>query len=100
MLLPPPPNFWEVYNNSNLVNNEVFKKLATKFASMKYVLLKPCLIVISHAKPLYSTSWLFAIYDYRVQSVAAPERGSFPPNTNFLELIDWESLIEKISNFR
>ena len=33
---PPPPQFWEVYNNSNLVNNEVFKKLTTKLASMKY----------------------------------------------------------------
>ena len=26
----------EVYNNSNLVNNELFKKLTTKLASMKY----------------------------------------------------------------
>ena len=46
---PPPPNFrlggptmilapqiWEVYNNSNLVNNEVFKNLTTKLASTKY----------------------------------------------------------------
>ena len=36
-----PPKFWEVYNkiynNSNLVNNEVFKKLTTKLASMKYM---------------------------------------------------------------
>ena len=30
------PKIWEVYNNSNLVNNEVFKKLTTKLASMKY----------------------------------------------------------------
>ena len=36
---------------SNLVNNEVFKKLTTKLASMKY---KPYLI--SLAKPLNSTS--------------------------------------------
>ena len=32
----PPPQILEVYNNSNLVNNEVFKKLTTKLASMKY----------------------------------------------------------------
>ena len=32
----PPPPILEVYNNSNLVNNEVFKKLTTKLASMKY----------------------------------------------------------------
>ena len=32
----PPPKFWEVFNNSNLVNNEVFKKLKTKVATMKY----------------------------------------------------------------
>ena len=31
-----PPKIWEVYNNSNLVNKEVFKKLTTKLASMKY----------------------------------------------------------------
>ena len=30
------PQILEVYNNSNLVNNEVFKKLTTKLASMKY----------------------------------------------------------------
>ena len=30
------PQISEVYNNSNLVNNKVFKKLTTKFASMKY----------------------------------------------------------------
>ena len=30
------PKFCEVYNNINLVNNEVFKKLTTKLASMKY----------------------------------------------------------------
>ena len=37
MLLAPPPNFEKfiLYNNSNLVNNEVFKKLQTKLASMK-----------------------------------------------------------------
>ena len=34
--LAPPPQILEVYNNSNLVNNEVFKKLTTKLASMKY----------------------------------------------------------------
>ena len=32
----PPPQILEVYNNSNLENNEVFKKLTTKLASMKY----------------------------------------------------------------
>ena len=31
-----PPKIWEVYNNSNLVNNEVYNKLTTKLASMKY----------------------------------------------------------------
>ena len=31
-----PPQILEVYNNSNLVNNQVFKKLTTKLASMKY----------------------------------------------------------------
>ena len=31
-----PPQILEVYNNRNLVNNEVFKKLSTKLASMKY----------------------------------------------------------------
>ena len=31
-----PPPILEVYNNSNLVNNEVFKKLTTKLASLKY----------------------------------------------------------------
>ena len=36
MVLAPHPQFWEVYNNSNLVNNVVFKKLTTKLASMKY----------------------------------------------------------------
>ena len=35
MVLAPPP-ILEVYNNSNLVNNEVFKKLTTKLACMKY----------------------------------------------------------------
>ena len=30
------PQILDVYNNSNLVNNEVFKKLTTKLASMKY----------------------------------------------------------------
>ena len=35
MVLAPPP-ILEVYNNSNLVNNEVFKKLTTKLVSMKY----------------------------------------------------------------
>ena len=30
------PQILEVYNNSNLVNNEVFKKLTKKLASMKY----------------------------------------------------------------
>ena len=32
----PPPQILEVYNNSNLVNNEVYKKLTTKLASIKY----------------------------------------------------------------
>ena len=32
----PPPQILEVYNNSNLVNNEVFKKLTIKLASIKY----------------------------------------------------------------
>ena len=31
-----PQNIWEVKKYSNLVNNEVFKKLTTKLASMKY----------------------------------------------------------------
>ena len=31
-----PPQILEVYNNSNLVNNEVFKKLTSKLASMIY----------------------------------------------------------------
>ena len=31
-----PPQILEVYNNSNLVNNEVYKKLTTKLASIKY----------------------------------------------------------------
>ena len=30
-----PPQILEVYNNSNLVNNEVYKKLTTKLASIK-----------------------------------------------------------------
>ena len=35
MILAPPPNF-EKFIISNLVNNEVFKKLTTKLASTKY----------------------------------------------------------------
>ena len=34
--LAPSKKCLDVYNNSNLVNNEVFKKLTTKLASMKY----------------------------------------------------------------
>ena len=30
----PPPQILEVYNNSNLVNNVVFKNLTTKLESM------------------------------------------------------------------
>ena len=78
MILLPP--IWEVYNNSNLVNNEVFKKLTTKLISKHEILWKPCLI--SLAKPLNSTSWLSAIFDYRIQSVAAPgggDPGNVPP---------------------
>ena len=35
-----PPQILEDYNNSNLVNNEVFKKLTTKLASKKYQITK------------------------------------------------------------
>ena len=53
--------------------------------------------MISLSKPLNSTSWLSAIYDYRIQSVAAPEGGDREivlPRTQILELREWESIIE------
>ena len=45
MLLAPPP-FWEVYNNSNLVNNVVFKKLTTKLAGMKVLEMREWELII------------------------------------------------------
>ena len=35
------PKIWEVYNNSNLVNNEVFKKLTTKLTSIRVASIGP-----------------------------------------------------------
>ena len=79
------PKFWEVYNNRNLVINEVFKKLTTKLASMKYY----GNLVWYHLLNLLTKlldSLLYYVYDYRIQSVAAPggTAGTFPPNTNFV----------------
>ena len=59
---------------------------------------------LSEVQKFYRIRLLFecATYDYRIQSVAAPEggRGRSPPNTNGFELREWESIIEKILNFR
>ena len=34
-MIPPQNKIWDFYNNSNLLSNEVSKKLTTKLASMK-----------------------------------------------------------------
>ena len=56
------PKFWEVDNNSNLVNKKIEEvNKISKHEILRY----PCLISI--AIPLNSISWLTDIDDYRIQ---------------------------------